>query len=46
MTLLEFFQHTLPTIGAFNVFTTADRRNRWARSHEELADVVQSLALS
>ena len=43
MTLIEFFQHTLPATGVFNVFTTSDRRNRWAHSHEELADVVESL---
>lgn len=43
MQLLDFFQRTLPPSGVFNVFTTGDRRNRWAHSLEELADTVESL---
>lgn len=43
MQLLDFFQRVLPPSGVFDVFTTSDRRNHWAHSHQELAETVESL---
>lgn len=40
---IEFLKRVLPPTGIYNCFTTGDRRNHWAHSLEELAEVIDAL---